>query len=180
VDRINSRDDYRRFLAADRAALGAGGLADWVLNDIWRFERALRRVEYLSNCGGLLPVRLAARLRLRRLGRRLGFSIPPNVFGPGLSIAHYGTVVVNGGARVGANCRLHVDVVIGTAAGQSDAAPTIGDGAYIGPGAKIFGPITLGDNVRVGANAVVNRSHEESTLTLVGAPARPVMRQHSA
>ncbi len=174
MTRIDSRETYKSFLSADRAALGAVGKSAWLLDDIWRFQRSLRRVEYVTNTGKPLPVRLVARLRLRRLGRRLGFSIPPNVFGPGLSIAHYGTIVVNGGARVGANCRIHVDVVLGTAAGEHDAAPTIGDDAYIGPGAKIFGPITLGDRARVGANAVVTKSFPEADMTLVGVPARVV------
>lgn len=40
------------------------------------------------------------------LGEKLGFSIGLNVFGPGLSIAHYGCIVVNSGARIGTNCRI--------------------------------------------------------------------------
>lgn len=51
-----------------------------------------------------------------------------------------------------------------------DGAPVIGDGVYIGPGSKIYGPITLGDNVTIGANAVVNKSFGSNQL-LVGMPA---------
>lgn len=105
---------------------------------------------------------------------KLGFTIPPNTFGPGLSIAHYGTIVVNPNARIGANCRIHVGVNIGTAKGTEAQAPTIGDGSYIGPGAKIFGPVVLGNDVTIGANAVVNRSFPDGECTLVGIPARPV------
>lgn len=103
----------------------------------------------------------------------MGFSISPNVFGPGLSIAHHGTITVNGGASVGANCRIHPSTSIGTARGFDAAAPSIGDNAYIAPGARLFGPIVLGHNVTIGANAVVHRSWEGDGITLVGIPARP-------
>jgi serine O-acetyltransferase len=69
---------------------------------------------------------------------------------------------------VGKNCRLHICVAIGTKAGHANAAPHIGDNCYIGPGAKIFGPIILGENRVTGANAVVNRSCPQGSLTLGG------------
>lgn len=170
---IESGDDYRRYMAADRAALGdPRGVAAWLTNDIWRFERSLRRFEYFQNTGS--PLRVLAHLWWRRQGRRLGFTIPPNVFGPGLSIAHYGTIVVNSGARVGANCRLHVGVNIGTSAGATSAAPVLGDNCYIGPGAKLFGAITIGDNTAIGANAVVNHDFAEGGVTLGGVPAKVI------
>lgn len=51
--------------------------------------------------------------------------------------------------------------------------PVIGDNCYIGTGAKIFGNITIGDNVKIGANAVVNKSFG-SNVTIAGIPARVV------
>ena len=53
------------------------------------------------------------RFKLRKLQIKLGFPIPSNVFGPGLSIAHYGTIVVSEHASIGCNCRIHVGVNIG-------------------------------------------------------------------
>ena len=50
-------------------------------------------------------------------------------------------------------------------------APKIGDDVYIGPGAKVFGDVTLADNVQVGANAVVTKSCENKGAILVGIPA---------
>ena len=47
----------------------------------------------------------------------------------------------------------------------------IGDNVYIGPGAKLFGPIQIGDNTVIGANAVVNKSFKEGNCTIVGVPA---------
>lgn len=177
---IASRADLRAYQEADRIALGCPPSASARLFHIlWRYQRYLRRLEYLLNTDANRVSITVARLRHRRLGRLLGFSIPPNVFGPGLSIAHYGTIVVSSGARVGANCRLHAGVNIGTAAGQSEAAPTIGDNCYIGPGAKLFGPIEIGSNTAIGANAVVNRSFPDGHLTLGGIPAKQISSRGS-
>lgn len=50
---IKSREDYFQYLEADRIALGRKhkyGFRDWLMDDIWTFERLLRKVEYLHNC----------------------------------------------------------------------------------------------------------------------------------
>lgn len=152
--------------------------------DRWRFwhpmkypvlawQRRLRRIEYLRNCrSGILwrPYLAWANYLFLMHSVRLGVSIPPNVFGPGLALAHWGNVMVNSKARIGANCRIHPGTCIGANAGE---APVLGDNCYVGPGAKIYGGIRLGDNVRVGANAVVNRSFGSNSL-LVGVPAHLV------
>jgi serine O-acetyltransferase len=177
---ISSYDDYLEYLEADRIALGREkGFKKYLLDDIWKFQKTLRRLEYLINCGGNRVVRKWTYLRFRRQSVRLGFSIPVNIFGPGLSIAHYGTIIVNGGARVGANCRLHACTNIGTTAGKSADAPRIGDNVYIGPGAKIFGDIDIGPNTVIGANAVVNKSFPEGNCTLGGIPAKVISRKTS-
>lgn len=178
---IRTREDFRHYVEADRIALGLPRSAHTrMFNVVWRYQRCLRRLELRLNARANPLLVLAARLHHRRLGRQLGFTIPPNVFGPGLSIAHYGTIVVNPGARVGANCRLHVGVNIGTAAGERAAAPTIGDNCYIGPGAKLFGPIEIGPNTAIGANAVVDKSFPEGNGTLGGVPARKISDRGSS
>ena len=52
--------------------------------------------------------------------------------------------------------------------------PTIGDNCFIGPGAKIFGRIKIGNRIVIGANAVVNKSFETDDVTIAGIPARVV------
>ena len=52
--------------------------------------------------------------------------------------------------------------------------PVIGDNLDLGIGAKVIGDVRLGNNVKIGANAVVTRSFEENNITLVGLPARKV------
>lgn len=163
----------QRYLNADRDALGRTDLdVTAFLDDIWRFQRTLRYLEYASNAGLPKLVRACLALRYRGLSRRLGFTIPINVFGPGLSIAHPGTIIVNKAARIGAGCRLHACVVIGGSSRRPDMAPHIGDRCYIGPGAKIYGAIELGDDVVIGANAVVNSSFPDGHVRIAGVPAR--------
>ncbi len=177
---IRSRADLAAYLEADRIALRRSTARPFLYDEVWRFQRLLRRLEYLVNtrahAGPLHVIRLKfTSFLFHRQSLRCGFEIPPNTFGPGLSIAHRGTIIVHPDARVGANCRLHVDVVIGTRPGPPpEPVPQVGDNCYIGPGAKIFGDIVLGDNLVVGANAVVNTSFPGGHMTIAGAPARKV------
>lgn len=180
---IQSRADLISYLKADKLALGrASGPRGVVSDDIWRCQRFLRYLEYVTNCRRPAVVRLVIAYLYRRQSRRLGVTIPINVFGPGLSIAHPGTIVVNDRARVGSNCRIHACVVIGSSSRSRDEAPQIGDDCYIGPGAKIFGPIRLGDDVVIGAKAVVNSSFPDGHVHIAGVPARvlPARTQESA
>ena len=172
---IVDRSSYRECVRADLAAYGLRSVCcgvRWRLPAL-RFVLRLRRVEYLTNVRGFVPLR-RVRLFWNRclnhcLATRLGFSIPINVFGPGLCIVHYGTIVVSPYAKVGANCRLHPMTCIG----EYNGAPTLGDNVYVGPGAKIYGKIRIGNNVAIGANAVVNRDFGDD-VTLAGVPARVV------
>ncbi len=175
---IRSREDYLRYLEADRRALEQTRKRPRLFGDgVWRFERLLRAIEYHDACRRAWyhrPLRTWLYLRLHFASVRLGFTIPPHVFGPGLSIAHRGTIVVNSCARVGANCRLHACTNIGSWSGAARAAPVVGDNVYIGPGAVLYGPIAIADNIAIGANSVVNTSFTEPNITIAGAPARKV------
>ncbi len=181
---IKSKEDYYFYLEADRLALGkTRKRPNLFFDDIWKFLILLRKVEYYKNCKksffeGVYFYFLYYRLYRSQL--KYGFNIPLNCFGPGLSIAHRGTIVVNNGAKIGSNCRIHVNVIIGTEAGYSDRAPTIGNNVYIGPGAKIFGPIFIADGIAIGANSVVNKSFEEPNITIAGVPAKKVSNKGSS
>ena len=175
---ITSYTEYLDYLEQDRVALGRTmTLRRYIFDDIWKFQRVMRKLEYLTNCRGNKILKMYYELRYRALSNKLGFSIPINIFGPALSIAHKGTIVINGGAKIGSHCRIHVCVNIGTGAGENYAAPIIGNHSYIGPGVKMYGKIVLGNNIRIGANAVVNKSFLEDNLTIAGVPAK-IISQH--
>ncbi|MFH0815921.1 MAG: serine acetyltransferase, partial [Methanobacteriota archaeon] len=139
---IKSKQDLMHYLEADRLSLGFQTAKPALYGDwIWKFERLLREREFRLNRpkpSMSSPMAKYNAYKLSELGLRLGFTIPPNVFGPGLSIAHCGTIIVNDCARIGKNCRIHAGAHIGVRAGTTSEAPVIGDNVYIGPGAKIF------------------------------------------
>lgn len=113
------------------------------------------------------------------MSQKTGIQIPINVCGKGLSIAHSGPIIVNGNARIGDYCRIHVGVNIGTAAGDEILVPHIGNNVYIGPGAKLFGKIQIADNVAIGANAVVNKDVLSPSVSVGGIPARIISQKGS-
>jgi serine O-acetyltransferase len=91
-------------------------------------------------------------------------------FGPGFVLIHASGVVINGGVRGGSNVKLKHQVTIGAERRQS---PVLGDDLFVGAGAKIIGPVTIGTGARVGANAVVVKDVPAHS-TVVGIPARVV------
>jgi len=76
--------------------------------------------------------------------------------------------VINSKVIGGKNIVVESGVVIGDEKGQ---APILGSNIFIGAGAKIIGGISIGDNVKIGANAVVVKSLP-SNVTAVGVPAK--------
>ena len=177
---INSYEDYLKYLEADQISLyREKTIRNLLFDNIWKFQRLMRKLEYFTNCNKNNLLKTLIIYQYRKQSIKLGFSIPINVFGPGLSIAHRGTIVVSKYTKVGANCRLHVCVNIGTQAGKVSDAPTIGDNCYIGPGVKIFGKIDIGQNMVIGANAVVNKSFPEGNATIGGIPARVISLKNS-
>jgi len=96
--------------------------------------------------------------------------------GPGLMITH-GNVVIDGRTKIGRRCQINPWVTIGLSnskkLGFSIDGPTIGDNVHIGTGAKILGPIIIGDYARIGANAVVVHDVPPN-VTVVGIPAHVV------
>jgi serine O-acetyltransferase len=180
---IRSKTDYKRFLNQDKKALGIkpngfGGKVISTLspNLIWKFQKTMRKLEYYTNCKNKGINKLYIfylKYKFKKISVKLGFSIPINVFGPGLSIVHYGTIVINRNTKIGSNCRMHACVNIGASGGEK-AAPQIGDNVYIAPGAKIYGDIKIGSNIAIGANAVVNKSCEQENVALAGVPAKPI------
>lgn len=103
--------------------------------------------------------------KYRRLSLKMGFSIETDVFGYGLVIPHYGTIVVGGTNRVGNYAVLHSSSCI------ADGSSVIGDGLYLSTGAIISSHVELGNNITIGANCTVNKSISQNNVLLVGSPA---------
>ena len=85
-------------------------------------------------------------------------------------IDHFGGVIISGYARFGDNCRVRDGVVVGLRRVEQKHAPTVGNNVDIGSGAKLLGSIRVGDNVLIGANAVVLCDVSDNSVA-VGVPA---------
>jgi serine O-acetyltransferase len=114
---------------------------------------------------------------ISHLGRWLtGIEIHPAAkLGQRLFIDHGMAVVIGETAEVGNDVTLYQGVVLGgTSLDRGKRHPTLGNDVIIGAGAKILGPITVGDGARIGSNAVVLKDVTPG-VTMVGVPAhRPI------
>lgn len=100
--------------------------------------------------------------------------------GKGLYIPHASSIIVHQNVSLGKNCTISQEVTIGEGGrGEKKGWPQIGDRVYIAPGAKVFGAISIGHDVAIGANAVVNKSFEKSAV-VAGIPAKVISYKGSA
>ena len=106
-----------------------------------------------------------------------GIEIHPGAkIGKGLVIDHGMGVVIGETAEVGDNVLIYHGVTLGgTGKDKGKRHPTVGNNVVIGSGAKILGPIKIGDNAKIGANAVVLKEVPEGA-TAVGIPAKIIIR----
>ncbi|MCZ7525847.1 MAG: serine O-acetyltransferase [Acidimicrobiia bacterium] len=101
---------------------------------------------------------------------------PGASLGPGLFIDHATGVVIGETAEVGEDVTLYHGVTLGgTNLEKVKRHPTVGDRVTIGAGAKILGPVTIGHDSRVGANAVVVRDVPANSV-VVGVPGQVIAR----
>jgi serine O-acetyltransferase len=182
LNRIDSKEKYKFFLEADRIALGdtigTHKRPRIIGDDIWKFLRLLRKTEYFINCKKDFFSKfylLFLRYRLYKMSMKMSFYIPPNVCGPGLSIAQLcGPITINFQSTIGANCRISSGVIIGRSPKGGDP-PKIGNHVFIGPNAVVVGPLEIADGIAIGANSYVSRSFLENGITIAGTPARKIL-----
>jgi len=101
------------------------------------------------------------------------------IIGEGLRVYHPHDIVIGKNVRIGKNVTIFNGVTLGARTliveddckEQDSRYPIIGDNVTIFPGAKILGPVTIGDNCIVGANSVVNKSFPANSI-IAGSPAR--------
>ncbi len=117
----------------------------------------------------------AARAVSQAARNATGIEIHPAAqIGKGLFIDHGCAVVIGETTIIGDNCTIYQGVTLGgTGKHEGKRHPTIGNNVMIGAGAKVLGPINIGDNSKVAAGAVVLKDIPENS-TAVGVPARVV------
>ncbi len=124
-----------------------------------------------------VPLKGSYRVLNKAVEVAAGISLPASAqIDGGLYIGHFGQVIVHPETVAGKNLSIGQGVTIGEKGVGHGGVPVIGDDVYVGVGAKILGGLTVGDGVRVGANAVVVKDVGDEE-TVVGIPARPVQRK---
>ena len=131
------------------------------------------------------PLSIAARLPYK-LGAFLtefatGIYIAPEAsIGPGLYIGHWGCIRVASQVRMGEQCNISPMVILGFGAREGrTGVPSLGDRVYVAAGAKVIGPVRVGSDSAIGANAVVCRDVPDH-VTVGGVPARVISTTGSA
>ncbi|TFF87989.1 MAG: serine O-acetyltransferase [Promethearchaeota archaeon] len=106
-----------------------------------------------------------------------GIEIHPGAkIGSEFFIDHGGGVVIGETAEIGNNVTIYQGVVLGgTTTKQIKRHPTLGNNIVVGTGAKLLGPITIGNNVKIGANSVVIKDIPANSV-VVGVPGRIIIR----
>jgi serine O-acetyltransferase len=183
-----SFSEYKYLICSDlyriTRRVSVGTLIRYILlsSESYRYNFWLRTCRYAKTTV-LLKVFLfpVAKLMHRRLTYKLGISIPECTdIGSGLYICHFGGIVINGSAVLGKNCNISQGVTLGQAnRGRNKGYPKLGDGVYLGPGAKVVGAVTIGNNVAIGANCVVTTNIADNSV-VIGVPGRVISRDGAA
>lgn len=180
---IENRTELRKILEHDALANNRDGIKCRLFGDeIWKWIVCYRKMDYFSSVKKMNLVdkleKVYVKYLFHKLSVLLGYSIPIGKVGPGLSIAHVGTIVINGDTTIGKNLRIHEGVTIGATNGSKNA-PQLGDNVFIGTGAKIIGDLKIASDVAIGANAVVVKDIYEPGTTWGGCLARKLSNHNS-
>ncbi|APC97808.1 serine O-acetyltransferase [Francisella frigiditurris] len=113
----------------------------------------------------------------QRAKLKYNFDIAPTaIIGKDFKIVHLGSIVVGRNAQIGSNCTINNNVTLGMKNQKDESMPVIGDNVYISTGAKLLGNIKIGNNCIIGANSVVNKSFEDSSI-IAGIPAKKISQK---
>ena len=140
-----------------------------------KFLEYMRKEQFYKNRRDVLSkvLYLFCMGRKHKYGMRLGIEMHGDCVGKGVTIRHYGCVVVNSFAKIGEHCTFRGDNCVGLSH-DGGKAPRIGNNVDIGFGAKIIGDVDIADGCIIGANAVVTHSCLENGATLAGVPAKVI------
>lgn len=168
---IQSKQDYKEYIEYDREANKISGIAS-KMRITWKYLKKLRRYEYALNCLSQNNIFFRiytywCRYNFHNTSVKSGIQIPPNVFGKGLYIPHYGTIVVNSTSKFGDYCVIQAGVNISQNAKG-------GHHIYFGAGSKIMPNVNIASDVIIGANAVVTKNVDEENIVMGGVPAKKI------
>lgn len=152
---------HRRFFAILRFILYTPGV--WIIF-FYRFGQYLK--SKTDKIRVIKPIALLYNYFYFWVSLITGIYVPiESKIGEGLYIGHWGGIIIHCAVVIGTNCNLSQGVTIGEGGREGKrGVPVIGDRVYIGPGAKVFGNIIIGNDVAIGANAVVNKSIPDNAV----------------
>lgn len=132
----------------------------------YRYTSIMRKAKYYKNRNKFLY--FYNRIKLEYMGFKYGYQIPYYTeIGPGFYIGHFGTIVINGSAKLGNNVNISPGVTIGmTNRGALKGVPNIGNKVWIGTNAVIVGGIKIGNNVMIAPNAFVNFNVPDNSIVI--------------
>lgn len=141
-----------------------------------KYLEILRKLEYYGNRKKTIFDKLLYMyyfLRYRKNCIKSGIYIAPNTIGPGLLLPHPGFVRVDSLATIGSNCTILPMVLLGKKNPGVQGKIEIGDNCYISTGVTILGPVKIGNNVTIGAGAVVTKDIPDNAV-VGGVPAKVI------
>lgn len=171
---IKTKEDLKRYLEADRIALGISRRHPRLIGDvIWKYQIRYRKTEYYINTSGkslLHKVRgEIAKYYWKYRCRKWGNELPVNCVEEGLHIWHGQNIIINPNVKIGKNAQISTGVIIGQAHGK---CPVIDNNVNFSVDCKVIGGIHISHDVVIGAGAVVVKDIDTPYSTWGGVPAK--------
>lgn len=185
---IKTKEDLEYYLERDNNGWGhksfyyrfikkLGGSENYYIKE---FFRVLRCYEYRLNCGGY--IKLYWKFRYNHYRNKAQMYVAPNTIGPGVTLVHPGYLRVDEWIKIGENCTILPNVFFGKRRSMDDnnnVRIIVGDNVYISTGVIVLGPVTIGNNVIIGAGSVVNKDIP-SNCVVAGVPAKIIKRNENS
>lgn len=168
MKKIINADCYRYYGAANLKTR----LKTYLLQGAYRYTKLFRKANWYKQRNSKVRY-FIYRYMLFRASMKYGYQINSDAkIGPGLYLGHRGTVIVNRYAILGSNINIQAGVTIGQEnRGARKGAPVIGDNVWIGANAVIVGKIKIGNNVLIAPNAYINSDVPDDSI-VIGNPAK--------
>lgn len=175
---ISSKKDLKEYLSYEESVyfneVNGSKLHAWLVCSkfyrIWKYIRTLRYSEYYKNCGNKIMFAYMHRKK-HYLGNRLGFEIPENCVGKGITIYHISPIIINEDVRIGENFKISGNFCAGNQTPGS-GCPVIGNNVLAGWGSTVIGDIKIADAVVLGAGCVLISSVDTVGASVAGVPAK--------